>query len=123
MGGLQEAGWFFYPDIPKLAAVIFSGSPGEEGERMAAGLARHSAATFAGPLTHAGYRDVAVSYLKCMRDMSITSDIQQAEIDMIERVTGGKVDVTEVEADHVAPWTRPELVVDWVVGVAEKHTA
>lgn len=90
--------------------------------RLAGRLARHSAATFAGPLTHAGYGDVDVSYLKCLRDLSIEPEVQQAGIDMIERVTGRRVDVTEAEVDHVAPQTRPGVVADWVVGVAEKHT-
>lgn len=102
--------------------MVCSDSPPEEGARLVRQLARHSGASFAGPLTHAGYGDVDVSYLKCLRDLSVTPEVQQAGIDMIERVTGRRVDVREVAADHVAPWSRVPLVADWLVGVAEKHS-
>ena len=110
----------YYHDIPKLAALSFSDMPPKEGEIWARKLAHHSAASFANPLTYAGFKDVPVSYLLCLHDLTITPETQKSGIDMIERETGKKVAVTSLEADHVAPLTHTDEVVRWVVQLAEK---
>ncbi|KAL2109767.1 hypothetical protein VUR80DRAFT_2032 [Thermomyces stellatus] len=119
---LDENGWLYYTDIPTLAAVALSHMPREEGERCARKLVKHSSASFVGPLTYAGFKDVQVSYLLCRHDNLITPEIQRAEIDMIEREAGRKVDVTEIDADHCAPWSHPYEITEWILRAAEKHT-
>ncbi|KAL2107061.1 hypothetical protein VUR80DRAFT_5732 [Thermomyces stellatus] len=87
---LDENGWIYYTDIPALAALSFSDMPKEEGGRWARKLVKHSSASFEGPLTYAGFKDVTVSFLLCQHDKLIVPKIQRAEIDMIERETGRK---------------------------------
>ncbi|KAI6085212.1 Alpha/beta hydrolase fold-1 [Hypoxylon rubiginosum] len=117
---MDDRGWFFYPDIPRVAAISFSDMPQEEGEHWARKLAYHSAASFAGPLTYPGFKDVPVSYLLCLDDLSIPAEIQKSGIDMIERETGRKVAVTSIEASHVAPLSHPEEVAKWIVQLADR---
>ena len=109
-----------YSDIPKLAAVSFKSMPKEEGEAAAAQLVTHSGPSFATPVTHAGFKDVHVYWLICEDDLAVPPNIQRGRIAMIEEETGRKVDVTAIDADHVAAWTAPQLVIDWVLGVVEK---
>lgn len=94
--------------------------PADEGEAWARKLAKHSSASFASPLTYAGFKDVPVSYLLCEEDLAIPAEIQRAGIDMIERESGNKVDVTSIKADHVAPLSSLDDVVEWVVRVAQR---
>ncbi|KAK6836575.1 alpha/beta-hydrolase [Apiospora arundinis] len=116
---VDEAGWIYYTDVTRSAQLSFNDFPLEEGKVWASKLVKHSAASFATPLTYAGYKDVAVSYLLCTADLTIPVEIQQKEIDMIERETGKKVDVTSIKSDHVPPISHPQEVIDWIVKLAE----
>ncbi|KAJ4318650.1 hypothetical protein N0V84_006738 [Fusarium piperis] len=117
---IDEHGWFYYPDIPKLAKLSFSSMPKDEGELWAAKLVKHSSTSFANTLTYAGFKDVPVSYLVCENDKTISPQVQRAGIDMIEQESGNKVDVTTINADHVPPVSSLVEVVDWIIGVAER---
>lgn len=81
---------------------------------------KHSAASFASPLTYAGYKDVPVSYLVCENDNSIVVGTQRAQIEMIERESGNKVDVTTISAGHAPTQSDPQVVIDWVLRAARK---
>ena len=119
----------YHTDLETLAALVFSDLPPAEGLVWAKRFARHSAAAFADPLTHAGYRDFPVSYLVCEKDKTIPPAVQRAGIATIEEAAAGaggsgrKVDVTALEADHVPMVSELQKVVDWIVRVAEKHHA
>ncbi|KAI4862435.1 Alpha/beta hydrolase fold-1 [Hypoxylon rubiginosum] len=117
---MDDSGWFYYPDIPKLAAISFSDMPPKEGEHWARKLAHHSAASFASPLTYAGFNDVPVSYLLCFDDLTIPASIQKSGIDMIERETGRKVAVTSIKASHVAALSHTDEVARWIVQLANR---
>jgi pimeloyl-ACP methyl ester carboxylesterase len=71
-------------------------------------------------LTFPGYKDVPVSYLIADGDHSIKTSTQRAQIDMIERISGNKVDVTVTNAGHVPPLTAPKDVINWILSVASK---
>ncbi|KAK8065790.1 alpha/beta-hydrolase [Apiospora hydei] len=116
---IDENGWMHYTDFSKMAERSFSKFPPEEGLVWAHTLVRHSAASFASPLTYAGYKDVPVSYLFCEDDHLIPPFVQQKRIDMIERETGKKVDVTRIDSDHVPTISRTELVIDWIIKLVE----
>ncbi|KAJ8121967.1 hypothetical protein O1611_g9963 [Lasiodiplodia mahajangana] len=116
----QEDGWFYYPDLTRAAEIVFSDLPLEEGKAWAAKMVKHSATSFMGKLTYPGYRDVPVSYLVGDADRSIAPATQRSQIDMIERVSGNKVDVTVLNSDHVPVISHPQAVVDYLVGVAQK---
>ncbi|KAI0169131.1 alpha/beta-hydrolase [Hypoxylon sp. FL1284] len=117
---VDDNGWFSYSDIPKVAALSFSDMPLKEGEYWAKKLVHHSGPSFVSPLTYPGFKDVPVSYLLCLNDLTILLEIQQSGIDMIERETGRKVAVTRIEADHVAPLSHTDKVAKWVLQLANK---
>jgi hypothetical protein len=117
---LKDKGWMYHEDIAVSAAIAFSDLPPEEGQAWVKSFVQHSAISFAGELTHAGYKDIPVSYLVCEKDLCVPQDIQREMIANIEKVSGRKVDVTSVETDHVPNATRPELVSEWILDVAGK---
>ena len=71
-------------------------------------------------MKHAGYRDIPVSWLFCEQDLCITPTIQKKAIEMIEKESGKKVDVTSIDTGHVPSATRLQEVVEWVSDVAGK---
>ena len=109
-----------FTDVPKLASLTFSDLPEKDRLHWAAKLAHHSANSFGGELTHAGFKDVPVSYLLCLNDFTIPAEFQRAGIDMMERETDKKVDVTSIEADHFPALSHTDEVVDWILGLAGK---
>lgn len=104
------------------AAICFSSISLEEGTTWVKKFPKHSAISFMNPLTYAGYKHVSCSYLLCEQDLCIPANVQKAGIDMIERESGRKVDVTSIAADHVPNLTSPKATIDWIVGLAEKAT-
>ncbi|KAK8075337.1 hypothetical protein PG997_010000 [Apiospora hydei] len=112
-------GWIYYSNLTRSAQLSFTDFPLEEGIFWAKKLVKHSAASFATPLTYSGYKDVPVSYLLCTGDLTIPAWIQQKQIDMMERETGSTVAVTRLDSDHVAPLSHPEAVVDWMLRLAK----
>ncbi|KAK8063916.1 Alpha/beta hydrolase fold-1 [Apiospora saccharicola] len=116
---IDENGWILFTDLERIAAVSFSHCPPEEGKHWAGTLVKHSGASFMSPLTYAGWKDVPVSYLFCEADRVIPPFVQQGEIDMIERETGKKVDVTRIDSDHVPLVSHPDLMIDWIVKLAK----
>ncbi|KAK7962820.1 uncharacterized protein PG986_003645 [Apiospora aurea] len=116
---VDENGWIYYPNLTRSAQLSFTDFPLEEGIVWAKKLVKHSAASFATPLTYSGYKDVPVSYLLCTGDRTIPAGIQQKGIDMVERETGRVVDVTRIDSDHVAPLSHPEAVVEWMLKLAK----
>ena len=107
--------------ISKSAAMGFSDLPPEEGEALIKQSPPHSAISFAGELTHAGYKYIPVSWLLCENDLAITAKNQRDAIAMIERDSGKKVHVTSIGSGHMPIASRylPE-VIDWVIDVAQK---
>lgn len=92
----------------------------EEAAYWAQRLVLHSAAAFATPITHAGFKDVPISYLVCEKDLTIPAHIQRAGIEMIERESGNKVEVTSIGADHAAPLSFPNEVIEWVYSLVRR---
>ncbi len=103
------------------AALSFSDLPLEEGVAWILKFPQHSSISFTNELTHAGYKDVDVSYLLCEKDLVIPPAIQRAGIDMIEKESGRKVDVTSIPRDHCPLAGHPDEVADWIVKVASKY--
>ncbi|GAW22174.1 hypothetical protein ANO14919_117090 [Xylariales sp. No.14919] len=117
---IGEDGWFYYPSPTRTAEVVFSDLPPDEGKDWARKLVKHSAASFASKLTYGGYNDVPVSYLVAANDQSLSPATQESQIEMIERVSGNKVDVSRIDAGHVPSITHPQDVIDWILRVARK---
>lgn len=109
-------------DPPEPSAKLtFSDLPLEEGVAWIKKFPQHSAISFVNPLTHAGYKDIPVSYLLCEKDLVIPPEVQKTGIEMIEKESGRKVDVTAIPRDHVPNARYPEEVADWIVKVAGKY--
>ncbi|EMR68671.1 hypothetical protein UCREL1_4317 [Eutypa lata UCREL1] len=116
---IDDKGWITLPDIEKAAATSFSHMPPEESERWARKLQKHSAASFASPLTYAGYKDVPVSYLLCEEDRAIPAAVQKAGIELIERESGRPVDVTSIKTGHCPTLSAPKETEGWIFKVLE----
>lgn len=82
-------------------------------------MQKHSAASFASPLTYAGYKDVPVSYLLCEEDRSIPASVQKAGIEIIERESGRPVDVTSVKTGHCPHVSARNETEEWIFKVLE----
>lgn len=82
----------------------------------------HSSASFDNELTHAGYKHVPVSYLVCEGDGTVTVNAQKEMIQLVESVTGNKVDVTTIKSGHVPIFSAPQDVVAWVVRLVEMNS-
>ncbi|KAI6088565.1 Alpha/beta hydrolase fold-1 [Hypoxylon rubiginosum] len=117
-----EDGWFYYPNLTVTAEVVFSDLPLEEGKYWGRKLVKHSAASFASNLTYAGYKDIPVSYLVAESNQSIAPATQKSQIEMIERVSGNKVDVSTVNSGHVPSISHPQNVIDFILSAARKFT-
>jgi len=117
---IDERGWMYHDRISVSAAITFSDLPKEEGEAWIKKFPRHSAVSFAGELTYAGYKDIPVSYLFCEEDLCIPAKNQREGIELIEKVSGKKVDVTSIKAGHCPTASAPQKVIDWILNVARK---
>jgi len=107
-------------DIVGSAALVFSDLPKEEGEAWVKKFVTHSGVSFGNKLTNAGYKDIPVSYLFCEQDKTIPPANQREGIDMIEKVSGKKVDVTSIPTGHCPNVSAHQKVVDWFLDVAGK---
>jgi hypothetical protein len=106
--------------ISRTAEIVFADLPREEGEAWVSRFGKHSAVSFTNELTYPGYKDVPVSYLLCEEDLCVPPKMQRDGIQMIESVSGRKVDVTSIRAGHCPHVGKLNEVVDWIVDVAGK---
>ncbi|KAI1413717.1 alpha/beta-hydrolase [Hypoxylon sp. FL1857] len=119
--GVDDKGWFYISDIPGAGAITISDLPDKaEREAWVEKFQVHSPVSFSNELTHAGYKDVPVSYLFCEEDRCVTPQVQRDGIEIIEKESGRKVDVTSVKAGHCPTITVPEKVIGWIVRTAAK---
>lgn len=112
----------YHDDIALSASICFSDVPKEDGEEYVKRFPRHSAISFTNELTHAGYKNIPVSYLLCEEDLCITPTLQKEGIAMMEKESGRKVDVTSIKTGHIPNHEKsaPQKVIDWVLDVAAK---
>ncbi|KAH8587120.1 Alpha/beta hydrolase fold-1 [Bisporella sp. PMI_857] len=120
---IDEQGWMYYDDFSKAAQIVFSDMPASEGLALIKRFPRHSAVSFAGELTHAGYKDIPVSYLLCEEDLCVVPEVQRDGIAKIEAASGKKVDITGIKAGHAPSHSATEKVVGWFLNVAKKVEA
>lgn len=116
----QDDGWMESKNLNTTRENVASSMKREDAEPWFENWPRHSARSFADPLTHAGYKDVPVSYLLCEADHTLSAEkVQKTGIELIERVSGNKVDVTRAQLDHAPSVSAPQVLVDWIVKLAE----
>lgn len=108
-------------DPPAAAQILLQHLTPEEGEAIVSRWAKHSALSFGNELTYAGYENVPSSYLICEEDLAgPVETIQQPKIDMMERVSGRKVDVASIKTGHMLNVTAVKETVEWILSVARK---
>ena len=107
-------------DHMATAKYVFSDLPTSEGLSLTEKFSQHSAVSFINELTYEGYKDVPASYLFCETDGCVVPAAQQKAIDVIEKATGRKVDVTRIPSDHCPVVSHQKEVVEWFVGMLEK---
>jgi hypothetical protein len=116
------------PDPAATAEIIYNDLPPAAGTAEAAKFGKHSSVSFGNELTHAGYKDLPVSWFYCVNDLCILPEVQQTAIDVIEESwkgterEGKKVDVKRVKCDH-CPFVvteKREVLVRWVEGALQK---
>jgi hypothetical protein len=56
--------------------------------------------------------------LFCEEDLCIPAKIQTAEIEMMEKESEKKVNVTSIKANHCPNVTATQKVIDWILNVA-----
>ena len=81
---------------------------------------QHSSISFANELTHAGYKDVPVSWFFCEDDQCVVPGAQQNGIDTIEKASGKKVEITRNFSDHCPEVSTPENLANWLASLIEK---
>ncbi|KNG83193.1 hypothetical protein ANOM_008829 [Aspergillus nomiae NRRL 13137] len=118
---VDEEGYMFFADHAAAAELCYSDLPAAEGKAWMERYPRHSAVSFTNPLSYAGYKDVPVAYLLCADDKVIPAQVQKQQIEIIEKETGRKVDVTVIPTGHIPIASAPEKVVDWIAGLATQY--
>ncbi|KIX02763.1 uncharacterized protein Z518_08705 [Rhinocladiella mackenziei CBS 650.93] len=114
---VDDNGWMLMEDPAATAAMICQELPPEEGEALVRGFAKQSARSFGDELTHAGYKDIPVSYLLCEEDMAGPAELQREMIAMIEEASGRMVHVISVAAGHCPNVTAEKETFQWVLEV------
>ena len=107
-------------DPAATAAMICQKLPSKDGEASIRDFAKHSAQSFGNELTHAGYKDIPVSYLFCEEDLAGPPAFQRDMIAIIEEASGQEVDVTSIKADHCPHLSAEKETVEWALSVAKK---
>lgn len=105
-------------DPAGTARLILQHLPPDEGTAIVRDFAKHSSRSFLDPVTHAGYRDIPVSYLLCEEDLVGPPELQRSWIEMVEHESGRKVHVTAVQTGHMPNVTAKEETVNWILKLA-----
>ena len=82
----------------------------EEAERHIAGLKCQPASGYDGEVNYYGWKDVPSKYLVCEKDAAFPPPVQR----QLAELVGAKVE--SVDAGHMVPITKPEKVVEFIVG-------
>lgn len=114
----KENGWMYHDPPAATAVITLNHLSSEEGTAWIKKFPKHSAVSFSNELTYPGYKDVPVSYLFCEEDLCIPPQIQRAGIEMMERESGRKVNVTSIRSDHCPNLTAAQDTIDWILDVA-----
>lgn len=118
----------YHTNIAGVAKLICSDIPLEAAMVEVEKMGKHFSQSFVDPITHAGYKDVPVSWFFCEKDLVVTPQAQQKGIDTIEESwvgterEGKKVDVTRVDCDHfpLVLEDKREKVAQWIEGLVKK---
>lgn len=106
-----------------LANPAFSGSrmydvwPEERALAWTKAAPKHSALSFASPVTHTAFKDIPSSYIFCEQDQIVPPALQTQYIENIHVVTGKDVDVHKLNTNHVPNLTATETLAELVLKI------
>ncbi|KAL6711733.1 hypothetical protein ACN47E_004667 [Coniothyrium glycines] len=121
-----EDGWMSHTSPTETAKLCFNSLSPEEGAAKAAEFGKHSSVSFGDVLTHAGYKDLPVSWLFCEQDLCVVPEVQRRAIEVVEESwkgterEGKTVDVTRVPSDHVPMYSARAETEQWIESVVVK---
>lgn len=105
-----------------LALVAQATWPDLEFEKalaIAQNMPQHSALSYAGELTYAGYRYIPASFIVCENDLIVPPDTQRKYIETIKDATGKEVDVHSINSGHGLTPSSTDKVANIVVEIAK----
>ena len=91
--------------------------PEERATAWARAAPKHSALSFASPLTYAAYKNIPSTYILCKRDGIIPISKQEKYINNIMLATGKGVDVRRLDTNHVPNLTDTEMLANIVLEI------
>ena|ERR1700744_1658669 len=94
--------------VEESAKLTFSDLPYEEAKEWVRRMPYHSASSFDGKLSYPGYNNIPVSYIFCEKDVILPPEFQSSVIEGIERESGKKVDVHNLNTGHCPNVSAPE---------------
>jgi hypothetical protein len=109
-----------FVDIEKIAMGTFPDATDKTvALETVKNMGRHSYASFDSTITNSGWKDVPVSWMLTLMDFIVPTEVQRKYIETIEKETGKKVDVHELQTGHGPATTAPEKVAEIVVKILE----
>ena len=94
--------------------------PEERAIAWARAAPKHSALSFASPLTYAAYKNIPSSYILCELDEIIPPSKQDQYVNNIALATGTVVDVHRLKTNHVPNLTAPQEVAKVILEIVNK---
>ncbi|OCT48128.1 hypothetical protein CLCR_04260 [Cladophialophora carrionii] len=110
-------------DVETIAKATFPDYPLDLALGQVRAMGRHSNASFTSKVTYEGWRDVAVSWILCERDLIIPPAVQRGYIDRIGQESGREVDLHVLDAGHCPNVTAPEALAEVLVRIVQAEVA
>ena len=103
---------------PSFSATrMYDTWPEERGTAWARAAPKHSALSFASPLTYAAYKDIPSSYILCEQDGIIPPSKQEQYLNNIKLATNRDVDVRRLNTNHVPNLTATEELAKMILEI------
>ncbi|ETI20245.1 hypothetical protein G647_08279 [Cladophialophora carrionii CBS 160.54] len=123
MVAVGEDNFLRFLDIETIAKATFPDYPLDLALSQVRAMGRHSNASFTSKVTYEGWRDVAVSWILCERDLIIPPAVQRGYIDRIGQESGREVDLHVLDAGHCPNVTAPEALAEVLVKIVQAEVA
>lgn len=113
----KQGGFMRIVGIELVAQAAFSDIEFPKAVEIVKTMPKHSALTFAGQLTYAGYKHIPASYIFCEKDLLVVPDVQRKYIERIKTATGKEVDVHNLSTGHAPNTSAPDQLAEVLVAI------
>ena len=103
--------------IDLVAQAAFSDVDFPKAVEIVKTMPKHSALSFTGQLTYAGYKHLPTSYIFCEKDFLVAPDVQRKYIERIKAATGKEVDVHNLSTGHAPNTSAPDQLAEVLVAI------